>query len=60
MIIAVYFVTVAVKKLSFIFFFSCPFSQDCWNSLHIYWNDTLDPLDMIIEESLAIPFSKNS
>ena len=30
-------------------FFSCPFSQDCWNTLHIHWNLNLDPLDMVIE-----------
>ena len=30
-------------------FLSCPFSQDCWNTLHIHWNLNLDPLDMVIE-----------
>lgn len=30
-------------------FFSCSFSQDCWDTLHIYWNLNLDPLDMVIE-----------
>lgn len=23
--------------------------EDCWDSLHIYWNLNLDPLDMVIE-----------
>jgi len=49
MIIAVFFVKVAVKKPLNIFFFTCPFSQDCWDYLHIYWNINLDPLDMVIE-----------
>lgn len=30
-------------------FFTCPFSQNCWHSLHIYWNTGLQPLDMVIE-----------
>lgn len=30
-------------------FFSCRFSQDCWDSLHIFWDLSLDPLDMVIE-----------
>jgi hypothetical protein len=30
-------------------FFTCPFSQDCWDTLHIYWNTNLEPLDMVIK-----------
>ena len=53
MIIAVFFVKVAVKKPLNIFFFTCPFSQDCWAYLGIGWNLNLPPLDMMIEARTA-------
>jgi hypothetical protein len=37
------------EETLFHLFFDCSFSRDCWNALHIFWDDSLDRLDMIIE-----------
>jgi hypothetical protein len=36
------------EESSFHLFFECPFSSDCWNSIGIHWELSMQPLDMII------------
>ena len=35
------------EETSFHLFFECPFSIDCWSSINIHWDLSLQPLDMI-------------
>jgi hypothetical protein len=45
-----------VEETTFHLFFTCPFSQHCWQFFGIQWNLTTDFLQMMIQAKQAFPY----
>jgi len=45
-----------VEEMAFHLFFTCSFSQLCWQFLGIQWNLTSDFFQMIIQAKQAFPY----